>query len=285
MTDTSLTLPGYTPTWCAGCGNWGIGRAVQGALTLLNLTPDKVAIMFDIGCSGNMNDFINAYAMHTLHGRALATGLGVKLANHTVPVLVIGGDGGLYGEGGNHFLHACRGNHDVTMIVHDNGVYGLTTGQVSPRAYKGQKGKSTPQGLIEQPVAPLALAITQGATFVAQSFAGNLPHTIKMIAAGIQHQGFSLINILQPCVTFNKHNSYGYFFEHAYEVKDHDPLDFGQALSLSIQPQQEERFPLGIIYQNSNRPAYHQELPQLHDQPLVNKPQIAKIDSLLGSFR
>ncbi len=272
----------YTPTWCPGCGDWGIRVGIKTALTQLNYDPSSLFVCFDIGCSGNMNDFLNAYAMHTLHGRSLATAVGMKIANHAMKTIVIGGDGGIYGEGGNHFLHACRGNHDITVIVHDNMVYGLTKGQVAPTAGKGYKSSSTPAGIIEQPVNPLALAITQGASFVAQGFAGQLPQLIELLKQGISHKGFSLINILQPCVTFNKVNTYHYYLERAYKLEDtYDPSDFKQAILKSTEIY-EEKFPLGVIYK-SERQAYHEQLPQL-TQTLVSKPRFTDLEKMFGLF-
>jgi len=272
----------YTPTWCPGCGDWGIRVGIKTAFTQLGLEPSQVFIGFDIGCSGNMNDFLNGYAMHTLHGRSLATAIGMKMANHDMKTIVIGGDGGLYGEGGNHFLHACRGNHDIKVIVHDNMVYGLTKGQVAPTAEKGYKSGSTPQGIIEMPINPLALAISQGATFVAQGFAGQLPQLIELMKAGISHKGFSLINILQPCVTFNKINTYHYYLEKTYKLDDtYDPSNLQQALVKSAEIY-EEKFPLGIIYQ-TERPAFHEQWPQL-DKPLIHKDRFTAFDPMLSLF-
>lgn len=276
---------GYTPTWCAGCGNWGIGRSVMAALSESGLSPDGVCIMFDIGCSGNANDFINAYAMHTLHGRSIPAAIGVKLANHDLPVIVMGGDGSLYGEGGNHFLHACRANHDLTVIVHDNSVYGLTKGQASPMADKGYQTKtSPPDGTIETPINPLALAVTQGATFVAQTFSGNIPHLVQTLKQGLAHKGFSLVNVLQPCVTFNKINTYGYYFQKSYQIKDHDPTDLPAALQLALQPDQEERFPLGVLYQ-VQKPVYHEQWPQLQAQTLLKRPRQPLSDPIIDLYR
>src|SRR3990167_7070945 len=205
--NTPIGFDAYTPTWCPGCGDWAIRIGIKTAFQQLGLDPSSIFMTFDIGFSGNMNDFFNAYAMHTLHGRAIATAVGMKIANHGLTTIVTGGDGALYGEGGNHFLHACRGNHDLTVVVHDNSVYGLTTGQVSPTAHKGMKSRSTPSGIIERPVNPLLLALTQGATFVAQGFTAQLPQLAELITAGMQHRGLSIINVLQPCVTFNKENT------------------------------------------------------------------------------
>lgn len=280
---TVKDFSGNTPTWCPGCGDWAIGVAIKSAFSQLGMDPGSVFVGFDIGCSGNMNDFLNAYAMHTLHGRAIPTSLGMKIANHEMPTVVIGGDGGLYGEGGNHFLHACRGNHDITVIVHDNMVYGLTTGQVAPTAKKGTKSKSTPGGIVEASVNPLALAITQGATFVSQSFAGDVTHVISMIKEGIQHKGFSLVNILQPCVTFNKINTYQYYLKRVYKLDNsYDRTSYEAAMAKSAEIN-EEKFPLGVLYQTSKQ-AFHEQLPQLADRPLVRKDRKNVAEVLLTGF-
>ncbi len=283
MAKIDKKLEGHTASWCPGCGDWGISISIKAALTQLNLDPSSVAVMFDIGCSGNMNDVLNAYAMHTLHGRSIPPGIGVKLANHNMPVIVIGGDGGLFGEGGNHFLHACRGNHDLTAIVHDNSVYGLTTGQVAPTAAHGFKAKSTPTGLIEMPINPLAFAITSGATFVAQTFAGDTKHVTEMIKLGINHNGFSFVNVLQPCVTFNKINTYQYYYERIYKLgTDYNPADFRNAVATALD-MNFEKYPLGLIYQD-NRPSYHQQVTQLGVESLVEKKRFTDFATLLEDF-
>ncbi len=280
---TDLSFDGYAPTWCPGCGDWGIRIGIKNALLGMGLNPSKIAVVFDIGCSGNMNDFLNAYAMHGLHGRAIATAVGVKIANHDMTTVVIGGDGGLYGEGGNHFLHACRGNHDITVIVHDNSVYGLTKGQSAPTAETGYKSSSTPQGIIEQSVNPLSLAITQGATFVAQGFAGDTIHLAGLIKAGVEHKGFSLINILQPCVTFNKVNTYQYYLKRVYKLDEkYNPEDFSAAMQKSIEIN-EEKYPLGVIYKTS-RPVFHEQWSTLQQSTLLKAPRYTDFDSLVGAF-
>ena len=274
---------GYNPTWCPGCGNWGIGVAVKQALVQSNINPSKVGVVFGIGCSGNMNDFLNAYTIHSLHGRSLPTAIGLKIANHELPVIAIVGDGDCYGEGGNHFLHACRGNHDITVIVHDNGVYGLTTGQSAPTAQKGFKSKSTPSGILEMPINPLTLTITSGATFVAQSFAGDVLHTISMIKAGIEHKGFSVVNILQPCVTFNKINTYQYYLQRVYKLDEkYQKSDFKTAVQKSIEVN-EGKFPLGVIYQ-TERPSYTDQLPQLSETTLIEKKRFAEFEKITKLF-
>lgn len=274
---------GKTPTWCPGCGDWGIGVSIKSAFTGLRLDPSSIFVVFDIGCSGNMNDFLNAYALHGLHGRSLPAGIGMKIANHKMPVIVVGGDGGIYGEGGNHFLHACRGNHDITVLIHDNGVYGLTTGQVAPTADKGMKSKSTPSGIIEVPVNPLSLAITQGATFVSQAFAGDTPHLVDMIKQAISHKGISLVNVLQPCVTFNKVNTYQYYLKRVYKLdQSYDPSNFQSALAKSLESQ-EEKFPLGVIYK-TQRPTFHEQALETTEKTLVERERNASYKDLTREF-
>lgn len=274
---------GYTPTWCPGCGDWGIGIAIKSALVKSNLTPSKAMVIFGIGCSGNMNDFLNAYAIHSLHGRSLPNAIGAKIAQHNATVLAIVGDGDCYGEGGNHLMHACRGNHDITVVVHDNGVYGLTTGQVAPTADKGYKSKSTPAGIIEVPINPLALVISQGATFVAQGFAGDINHATTLIQKGIEHKGFALVNILQPCVTFNKVNTYQYYLSRVYKLgEDYNSADKEAAMEKAMEAEM-EKFPLGVIYQ-SKRPIFTDSLPQLGSGTLLQKNRFTRIDELLSDF-
>jgi len=273
----------YNPTWCPGCGNFGIGVSVKSALVQLNLDPSSIMVSFGIGCSGNMNDFLNAYAVHSLHGRSIPTAIGMKLTNHKMPVLVIAGDGDCYGEGGNHFIHGCRGNHDITVITHDNSVYGLTTGQVAPTAKKGYKSKSTPAGILEVALNPLSLALVMGATFVAQSFAGDARHTTEMIKQGIEHKGFSLVNILQPCVTFNKVNTYQYYLQKSYKLDEkHDKTNKDQAVARALELDQ-EKFPLGVLYQ-VQRPTFHEQLPQLADKTLIEREQFTNLAELAKDF-
>jgi len=285
MITKKRKFSGHTPTWCPGCGDWAIGGAIKEALANQDLDPSTVGVVFGIGCSGNMNDFLNAYAYHALHGRAIPTAVGLKLANHSMPTLVIAGDGDTYGEGGNHFFHACRGNHDLTIIVHDNGVYGLTTGQVAPTALKGMVSKSTPTGIIERSASPLAFAISQGATFVAQSFAGDIPHMREMVDLGMKHKGLSLVNILQPCVTFNKVNTYQYYLKKGYRLDaGYDPTSYSGALLKAIE-MDEEKFPLGVIYQTKSTP-YHEQVPAYQqDKPLVQIPRISTLHDLVEEFR
>lgn len=274
---------GYSPTWCPGCGNWSIGIALKTALSQLNFSPSSIFVVFGIGCSGNMNDSLNAYAIHSLHGRAIPNAIGIKIANHQKPVIAVVGDGDCYGEGGNHLIHACRGNHDITVIVHDNNVYGLTTGQVAPTAQKGFKSKSTPFGSAEEPINPLALSLVSGATFVAQSFAGNPNHLVEMIKQAIVHPGFALLNILQPCVSFNKTNTYQYYQQKTYLLsQNYDKSNFTLALQKALELK-EEKFPLGIIYQ-TRKPTFTEELPQLEEKTLLERERFTRWEDLIKDY-
>lgn len=262
-------LSGRSPTWCPGCGNYGLWAALKIAITRMNWDMGSFVIVYGIGCSGNMTDFIKSHGFHSLHGRAIPNAIGIKLANHVQRVVCVVGDGDCYGEGGNHFLHALRGNHDMTLIVHDNRVYGLTTGQTAPTSPKGYKSKSTPGGVIEVPVNAPGLAVMGGASLVVQGYAGDTPYLSSLMVEALSHRGFALVNVLQPCVTFNKTNTYEYYKERVYKVADtgYTPLDKMDALKLVMS---EDRIPTGILYRDE-RPPFHDELPQLRELPLVRQ--------------
>lgn len=274
---------GYFPTWCPGCGNFGIWAALKTAFTKLGFNPENFVVVYGIGCSGNMNDFLWVNSFHALHGRAIPNAIGIKIANHKLPVVAIVGDGDCYGEGGNHLIHAARGNHDITVIVHDNRVYGLTTGQVAPTALKGFKSKSTPSGIIEVPLNPIALTVTQGATFVAQGFSADLNHLEELIIAAISHKGFSLVNVFQPCVTFNPETSYAFCRQRIYKLtsQNHNPKDLNKAVAKSLEFG--EKIPIGIIYQEE-RPTYTASLPQLQEKTLLDSELSVDIEKFASDF-
>ncbi len=219
------------PDWCAGCGDFGVLNSLQRACAGLGLRPHEIITVSGIGCSSNTPGYFNAYGMHTLHGRALAVATGVKLANHELTVIVTGGDGDGYGIGGNHFAHTARRNVDLTYIVMNNQIYGLTTGQVSPTSSEGMKTKSTPHGSVEAPINPITSAIMNGATFVARGYSGNVRHLTQLMQQAIQHKGFALIDIFSPCVTFNHDNDYAFFKARVKQLEDedHDVSDWKSA--------------------------------------------------------
>lgn len=199
------------PTWCPGCGDFAIWGAVKSAIVSLDIPWEQLVVVYGVGCSGNMASFLKVYGYHGLHGRALPAAEGIKIANHKLKVIVVGGDGDLLGEGMGHFIASCRGNFDLTVILHNNQVYGLTTGQNAPTSLKGTKSKSTPLGVTDEPVNPVQLAIAAGAKHVARGFAGDMNHLSNLIKEGVAYDGFSLVDVLQPCVTFNKLNTYQWF--------------------------------------------------------------------------
>jgi len=219
------------PDWCPGCGDFGVLKGLQKVCAELGLWPHQIVTVSGIGCSSNLPGYINAYGMHTLHGRALAVATGVQMANHELTVIATGGDGDGYGIGGNHFVHTARRNVDLTYVVMNNQIYGLTTGQISPTSSKGMKTKSTPFGSVELPVNPITSAIMNGATFVARGYSGDGKHLMELMKKAIQHKGFSLIDIFSPCVTFNHDNDYKFFKPRVKKLEDegHDTSDWKTA--------------------------------------------------------
>jgi 2-oxoglutarate/2-oxoacid ferredoxin oxidoreductase subunit beta len=259
-----------TPDWCPGCGNFGILNALKRALIELNLEPKDVVTVAGIGCSGKTPQWLNTYSIHTLHGRSLPVATGIKLANGELNVIAVGGDGDGYGIGMGHFIHTMRRNIDITYLVFNNMVYGLTTGQTSPTSEKGFVTKSTPFGVIEVPVNPLTLAISTGATYVARGYAGDIVHLSKLIADGIRHKGFAVIDILQPCVSFNRKNTYDWYQKLVRKLpEDYNPSDKRAAMAKAEEWGETTGIPIGVFYKEE-RPTYSDELPQLAT-PLVKQ--------------
>ncbi len=253
------------PDWCPGCGDFSVLAALQTALFELGLPPHQVLVISGIGCSSNLPGFMNTYGMHTLHGRSLAVGTGAKLGNHELKVICTSGDGDGYGIGGNHFMHVMRRNVDLTYIVMDNQIYGLTTGQVSPTSRKGMVTKTTPQGSVENPINPIPLAIVGGATYVARAFSGKQKHMVEILKGALQHRGFALVDVFSPCVTYNKENTYPFFNQRVklLEETGHDPADFHKALDAGYQWGDE--IPVGLFWRRTDLPALEDLEPVLHD--------------------
>lgn len=254
------------PTWCPGCGDFGIWGALKQALESLKIYPDQAAFFFGVGCSGNISSFIRGYGFHSLHGRSIANAAGAKIANHKLPVIVIAGDGDMLGEGLSHFIHAARANHDITVILHNNGVFGLTTGQPSPTAQIGFKSKPIPADNVDDPINPCALAIMQNAGFVSRGFAGDQEGLCNLIKQAMDHQGFSLVDVLQPCVTFNPEKSYIWYRQRIKPV-DSTTDDILTGIKNSLWT--DERILTGVIYRNS-KPSFHVSFPQLAKDSLLN---------------
>ncbi|MBU0586904.1 2-oxoacid ferredoxin oxidoreductase [Candidatus Micrarchaeota archaeon] len=275
------TIQDYTtmekPQWCPGCGNFGLHMAVKSALSELNIPREKAVICTGIGCSGKSNHYVNCYGYEGLHGRSVPVASGVKLSNKSLTVIAEGGDGDGYGIGSAHFLHSFRRNIDMTYIVHDNAIYGLTTGQASPMTQKGMKTKSTPHGNLEIPFHPLAVAIAGGCTFVSRVFTGDLMHMKEVLKQAISHKGFALVDVLQPCVTFNKLNTFAWWQQRVYKLdSSYNPQNKTAALEKAFEESATDyaKIPIGIFYKEE-RPTYEEEAPQLKEKPLVEH-EIAK---------
>src|SRR5579859_2615929 len=253
------------PDWCPGCGDFGVLAALKQAIAELGLQPHEVMTISGIGCSSNLPGYINTYGMHTLHGRALAVATGAALANHEMKIIATGGDGDGFGIGGNHFLHTMRRNVDLTYIVMDNQIYGLTTGQTSPTSIKGMKTKSTPMGSVENSINPIPMAMIGGATYVARGFSGKQKHLVEILKGAIQHKGFSLVDVFSPCVTYNKDNTYQWFNPRVkiLEEQNYDPTDFHKAIDKAYQWDNE--IPIGLIWKRTDLPSLEELEPVLDD--------------------
>lgn len=280
--DTYKT--GFLPTWCPGCGDFGIWMSLKNALATLGIGPDDALLIYGIGCHGNMYDWMKTYAFVGLHGRTLPVAQGARLANHTVPVICIAGDGDCLGEGGNHFIHAAKRNPNITVMLHDNQVYGLTTGQASPTAKPGFKTKSTPDGVVDEPVNPLSLAIVSGATFVARGFSGDPAGLTKLMEAAIHHKGFSVLDILQPCVTFDKVHTYQWYRERLYKLEDTGYVSDNKLKSLEKAFEWGDNIPLGVFYKEERETSEDRE-GALSEGPLNALPLgTIPVDALLKEF-
>ncbi|MFH1976577.1 MAG: 2-oxoacid:ferredoxin oxidoreductase subunit beta [Pseudomonadota bacterium] len=255
--------------WCPGCGNFGILAAMKGALAAQRISPEKILIISGIGQAAKTPHYLKCNLFHSLHGRALPVATGAKIANHKLTILVNSGDGDCYGEGGNHFMHAVRRNIDLTVLVHNNKVYGLTKGQASPTSDEGMVTKIQSDGVLSETFNPLSVALALGAGFVARSFSGKPEHLSKIIQEGIKHKGFSLIDILQPCVSFNHVNTFDWYKKRVYDLfeEGYIPDDFNKAMERSRM--WGDKIPIGIIYQKE-KPSYTDKINKLKKGTLVS---------------
>jgi 2-oxoglutarate/2-oxoacid ferredoxin oxidoreductase subunit beta len=271
------------PNWCPGCGDFSVQASIQRAAANVGLDPENLAVVSGIGCSGRISGYINSYGFHGIHGRSLPIAQGLKMANRDLTVIASGGDGDGFAIGLGHTIHAIRRNVDITYIVMDNQIYGLTKGQTSPRSSSGFKTKSTPQGSIEPALAPMEMALTAGATFVAQSFSSDLKELTALIEAGLNHKGFSLINVFSPCVTYNKINTYDWFKENLTKLADvegYDPSNREQAMNVLME---KEGLVTGLIYQNSEQPSYQELVAGYSEEPL-NSHELQLDDETFGGL-
>ncbi|ACN17167.1 PorB3 [Desulforapulum autotrophicum HRM2] len=268
MATSKLFDNDFENKWCPGCGNFPILSAMKKAFTDLGLTPADLLLVSGIGQAGKTPHFLNCNMFHSLHGRALPVATGAKIANKDLNIVVNSGDGDCYGEGGNHFVAAIRRNIDITLIVHNNMIYGLTKGQASPTTAMGMATPIQPAGTMSSPVNPLALAISQGAGFVARGFSGEIETLTRLIVQAMEYRGFSLIDVLQPCVSFNRVNTLQWYKDRVYDLGEtgHDMTDKQSALERSNE--WEEKIPLGILYREE-KPTFHDRVKRLAEGPLI----------------
>lgn len=268
--------------WCPGCGNYGILKLVSATLAELQLDPQQTVFVSGIGQAAKLPQYLNLHYFNGLHGRALPPATAIKASNRSLTVIAESGDGDMYGEGGNHFLHCIRRNPDLTNIVHNNMVYGLTKGQASPTSPRGLVTPLQVDGVILEPFNPLAVALALEASFVARAYVGHAEETRAILKAAIQHRGYALVDLLQPCVTFNKLNTYQWFEAHTTPLPaDHDPSDRMQAFARACE---EEPLRLGIFYQKE-KPIFEEQLVAYADDPRPLFARRVDLDQLAATIR
>jgi 2-oxoglutarate ferredoxin oxidoreductase subunit beta len=271
MNQKRFDMDSVEITWCPGCGNFSILESLKGTLESLEIEPVDLVIVSGIGQAAKTPHYLKCNLFNGLHGRSLPLATAVKATNPHLTVVAQGGDGDMYGEGGNHLLHAIRRNPDITVLVHNNMVYGLTKGQASPTSSRGFTTGLQVHGVVSEPLNPLAMAISLDASFVARAFAGDRKETSRILTAAIRHRGFALVDILQPCVTFNKVNTYQWFTDHIEPISDsHDTTERIRALELAFM---KGKLPVGTLYVNDDRPTFEEVLPvyDSSDEPLYNR--------------
>lgn len=268
-TEQTTPYDHFPPEWCPGCGNYDTLESVKAALAATGLQPGDFVLVTGIGQASKIGFTIKGNLLDGLHGRALPAALGVKMANHEAKVLVVSGDGCIYAEGGNHLMHNARRNLDVTLLAVNNRVYGLTKGQASPTSPEDFKTKLHLEGPGAQPLNPLLLALISGATFLAKTFSGNKEEQTDLIRQAVEHKGFSLIDIMSPCISFNKVHTYAWFKQRIRPIgPDHDPTSFDAALALARHG--EEEIPTGVYYK-AERPVFGERMAALRGEPIVKK--------------
>lgn len=274
---------GQTPAWCPGCGNFSILRTFREALADLGMEPHRFTIVSGIGQAGKFPHYLRCNTFNGLHGRTLPVATAMRLANHEMPVIAVAGDGDCYGEGGNHLLHAMRRNVNVKLFVHDNQIYGLTKGQASPTSMEGMVTKNQPFGVMSEQFNPMAFAVAMDCSFAGRSFAGDHDHLRMMIREAITHRGFSLVDILQPCVTFNTTNTFDWYRRRVYHLEPgYDPRNRVAAFARALE--WGERIPLGVIYRN-DRPTMEERVPVIREAPLTRQVfDIRKVQSTIREF-
>lgn len=274
---------GTDMAWCPGCGNFPILNIMKGVLAEIDIPPTDVVICSGIGQAAKTPHYLRVHYFNGLHGRALPPAIAIKTANPKLTVITESGDGDIYGEGGNHFLHTIRRNPDITNIVHNNMVYGLTKGQASPTSEKGMTTPVQVDGVMLEPFNPMAIAISAGATFVARAFSGDIPQAKEIVKAAIEHRGYALVDVFQPCVVFNKQNTFQWFRDHTYYLgSEYDKSDKAKAFGIALDT---DRLALGILYQETGRPSYEGVVREGSDPLHTRTFDQKKLDLLLKQYQ
>ncbi len=272
---------GITPAWCPGCGNFSILKAFQQAMVELDKAPHEFTVVSGIGQAGKFPHYVRCNTFNGLHGRSIPVATGVKLANHTMTVIAVGGDGDMYGEGGNHLIHAMRRNIGIKVFVHNNQIYGLTKGQASPTSDEGVMSNNQPFGALSEPLSPLAMAVALDCSFVARGYAGEPGHLKELIKSAVAHEGLAYVDILQPCVSFNKVNTYQWYSKRVYRLgDDYSPDD--RVLAFQKALEWGDRIPIGIIYRNG-RVSFEKRIPVIQETTLTGQNMsLELLNSLVG---
>ena len=271
---------GTKPTWCPGCGDFGVLNAVYNSLKTQGYAPENVVLVSGIGCSSRLPFFSSTYGFHTVHGRTMPIATGIKVGNPDLKVLALGGDGDAFAIGGGHFIHAARRNLDICYVIMDNSIYGLTKGQTSPTSMVGFVTKTTPQGTPDRPVNPLQLAIASGATFVGRAFSGKPKELADMIVQGMDHKGFAVIDAYSPCPTFNKVNTFKFYRDEATELPaDHDPSNVTQAWTAA---QSTDPVYLGVLYRSETEQSFEHHILASRSGTEADAPRV--VESILQRY-
>jgi len=267
---TMKDFRGDQPTWCPGCGHFSVMAGLQKAVVDLGMDPHDMGIVSGIGCSGKISEYTRSYGFHTLHGRSLPIAQGAALGNKDVQVIASGGDGDGYGIGVGHFVHAVRRNINMTYLVMDNNIYGLTKGQTSPTSAQGFKTKSSPKGSVESPVHPLETALANGITFMAQGFSGDIKQLNEIIKAALEHKGFALVNVFSPCVTFNKVNTYDFYKENLVNIDSIDGYDNSDRMKVMQAIREHNGLVTGILFKE-DKPTFQDLTPDFPEAAIAKQ--------------
>lgn len=283
MVDVNVYQADRETAWCPGCGNFPLRTALADALAELDLKPEQVTMYSGIGQAAKMPHYIKVNGFNGLHGRSIPPAIGMRVANPEMTVIVESGDGCSYGEGGNHILHNMRRNPDIIHLVHDNQIYGLTKGQASPTSVPELRTPVQTHGVNAEPLNPVQFAVGMKASFVARSSVGDREHLKEMIKEAKKHKGYALIDVFQPCVSFNKINTYQWYNKRVYKLEDHDPTDYEAAMKVA----QEfgDKIPIGIIYRE-DKPTFRDRMPYLEDKALVERDvEVDDLKYLIDEFK